>query len=888
MSATRLVDVLRKSDLLQYYPELIRNGYASYESLGKLNSKEHMVLGIHSIADRQKFDHLSREARSHQSQQQQQQQRQRAHSPPQITTTSPRKRPAPARITKPTIDRTARRMTLSNQPISRPAVVPKTPMRDRRMSYLPRREPAQIPNDNTTWTSGLSSRSPVRPGPRTFRTASPMRPKPGQTSSTVQKFMDDLKAIDKEKSTQNATSEHTTVGRLLDTYGVPIAPQKRRMSVDPSSGPPHSKNKTTTLEQYLQLKETKNTPSSNQPAQNTGIDLHQKIRVCVRKRPLSRKELNTGEKDIAPVTGPHTVLVKAPRTKIDMTRFTEQYSFTFDDAFDCTSTNEQIYNRTARPLVDYMLQGGKATCFAYGQTGSGKTYTMLDPQHGLYVLAAKDIFNRLGQKKYSHLTASIGFYEIYQNKLYDLLNQRKGLVPRNDGNNNVVIAGLTEVPVKDVNKLMYAFEFGSQARMTGKTGANNNSSRSHAVLQVLIKSVNNPSVIYGKLSFIDLAGSERGADRGEETSTTTRREGAEINKSLLALKECIRALDQDQKHAPFRGSKLTQVLRDSFIGDSRTCMIATISPNMSNSEHTLNTLRYADRVKEIKGESDPRLLAEPPRTETVMESNEMEMNGLNISTTSVDIDMDEIEEDTSHTVSVNNWDQEISENILDVEYPSTANNNAFGTPRNNRNWEPTTPQRQQNYMRRLSSPPEEAFASASEEPQTPQKNETMWEDAVEDVAGYHTPDLRENEDILTPLHQEPNNSPPMTSLSNAQSSMLLAREERDDIIDSEYEKDEREVSAEEAKDFLRLHRAQIKELDERIKIEKKMVAKFSLMLSSQSDFREEGETDNKKITKLYGNYLNKLDDILEQKGSCIESLRERIKSELGGEMEDDI
>lgn len=74
-----------------------------------------------------------------------------------------------------------------------------------------------------------------------------------------------------------------------------------------------------------------------------------------------------------------------------------------------------------------------------------------------------------------------------------------------------------------------------------------------------------------------------------------RMEGAEINKSLLALKECIRALDQDKRHTPFRGSKLTQVLRDSFVGDSRTCMIATISPNNPNSEHTLNTLRYADR-----------------------------------------------------------------------------------------------------------------------------------------------------------------------------------------------------------------------------------------------------------------------------------------------------
>lgn len=103
----------------------------------------------------------------------------------------------------------------------------------------------------------------------------------------------------------------------------------------------------------------------------------------------------------------------------------------------------------------------------------------------------------------------------------------------------------------------------------------------------------------GKLSFIDLAGSERGADRGE-TDLKTRMEGAEINKSLLALKECIRALDQDKRHTPFRQSKLTQVLKDSFVGNSRTCMIATVSPNQSNSEHTLNTLRYADRVKELK------------------------------------------------------------------------------------------------------------------------------------------------------------------------------------------------------------------------------------------------------------------------------------------------
>lgn len=108
---------------------------------------------------------------------------------------------------------------------------------------------------------------------------------------------------------------------------------------------------------------------------------------------------------------------------------------------------------------------------------------------------------------------------------------------------------------------------------------------------------------YGKISFIDLAGSERGADT-MASNKQTKMDGAEINKSLLALKECIRALDLEKKHLPFRGSKLTQVLKDSFTGNSKTTMIANVSPANSNCEHTLNTLRYADRVKELKKSSE--------------------------------------------------------------------------------------------------------------------------------------------------------------------------------------------------------------------------------------------------------------------------------------------
>ena len=123
------------------------------------------------------------------------------------------------------------------------------------------------------------------------------------------------------------------------------------------------------------------------------------------------------------------------------------------------------------------------------------------------------------------------------------------------------------------------------------------SSRSHGILQINIKTKDKE--IYSKISFIDLAGSERAVDT-IDTNKRTKIDGAEINKSLLALKECIRALDLEKRHKPFRGSKLTLVLRDSFIGNCLTLMIANISPCLSCSEHTLNTLRYADRVKELR------------------------------------------------------------------------------------------------------------------------------------------------------------------------------------------------------------------------------------------------------------------------------------------------
>ncbi|KAI8879235.1 kinesin-domain-containing protein [Backusella circina FSU 941] len=314
-----------------------------------------------------------------------------------------------------------------------------------------------------------------------------------------------------------------------------------------------------------------------------------KIQVFIRKRPLNTREIKRKEQDIVTVNN-KTVHINAPRLKFDLSSYSDDHLFHFDGVLDDSYSNEQIYKQTAYPLVEYMFNGGKSTIFAYGQTGSGKTYTMLNPKHGLYTMAAKDIFARLNQNR--HLTVYISYYEIYQSQLYDLLNHRNKLTPRDDGKGNIIIASLKEFHVSSYEEMMQVLCFGNQERTTGKTDANETSSRSHAILNLSL--YENKKVV-GKLNFIDLAGSERASDRGNDSKKTRMMEGAEINKSLLALKECIRALTQDNKFPPFRTSKLTLVLRDSFIGNSRTCMIATISPNLSNSEHTLNTLRYANR-----------------------------------------------------------------------------------------------------------------------------------------------------------------------------------------------------------------------------------------------------------------------------------------------------
>ncbi|XP_047728989.1 kinesin-like protein KIF2C isoform X2 [Prionailurus viverrinus] len=351
-----------------------------------------------------------------------------------------------------------------------------------------------------------------------------------------------------------------------------------------------------------------------------------RICVCVRKRPLNKQELAKKEVDVISVPSKGLLLVHEPKLKVDLTKYLENQAFCFDFAFDETASNEVVYRFTARPLVQTIFEGGKATCFAYGQTGSGKTHTMggdlsgkaQNASKGIYAMASRDVFLLKNQPRFRNLGLEVyvTFFEIYNGKLFDLLNKKAKLRVLEDGKQQVQVVGLQEHLVSCADDVIKMIDIGSACRTSGQTFANSNSSRSHACFQILLRAKGR---VHGKFSLVDLAGNERGADTSS-ADRQTRMEGAEINKSLLALKECIRALGQNKAHTPFRESKLTQVLRDSFIGEnSRTCMIAMISPGISSCEYTLNTLRYADRVKELSPHSGSS--GEQP---TQMETEEME------------------------------------------------------------------------------------------------------------------------------------------------------------------------------------------------------------------------------------------------------------------------
>ena len=289
--------------------------------------------------------------------------------------------------------------------------------------------------------------------------------------------------------------------------------------------------------------------------------------------------------------------------------------YVFDIALEGTTTNEQCYARTVGELSGSVLNGLNSTVFAYGATGSGKTHTMVgshqDP--GLMVLALKDVFNKLKNAPSGYnWKVSCQYIEVYNECIYDLLHPNtthrssQSLELRENPEEGVTVSGVTKVEVDSANHILDLLRQGNARRRTEATDANATSSRSHAVLTIQVARTEankyRAKVLHGKLSLVDLAGSERASETNNRGSKL--KDGANINRSLLALANCINALGKQHKkgmaYVPYRNSKLTRMLKDGLSGNSRTAMIATVSCSSDQYHHTTNTLKYADRAKEIK------------------------------------------------------------------------------------------------------------------------------------------------------------------------------------------------------------------------------------------------------------------------------------------------
>ncbi|XP_060108384.1 kinesin-like protein KIF19 isoform X1 [Heteronotia binoei] len=338
----------------------------------------------------------------------------------------------------------------------------------------------------------------------------------------------------------------------------------------------------------------------------------QQLTVALRIRPVSMAELEEGATLIAHKVDDQMVVLMDPMEDPDdvlRANRSREKSYMFDVAFDFAATQEMVYRATTRGLIEGVISGYNATVFAYGPTGCGKTYTMLgtDNEPGIYVRTLNDLFRAIEETSNDmEYEVSMSYLEIYNEMIRDLLNPSLGYLDlREDSKGIIQVAGITEVSTINAKEIMQLLMKGNKQRTQESTAANRASSRSHAVLQVTVRQKSRiknimQEVRVGRLFMIDLAGSERASqtqNRGQRM-----KEGAHINRSLLALGNCINALSDRAgvKYVNYRDSKLTRLLKDSLGGNSRTVMIAHISPASSAFEESRSTLTYAERAKSIR------------------------------------------------------------------------------------------------------------------------------------------------------------------------------------------------------------------------------------------------------------------------------------------------
>ncbi|KAF9934087.1 kinesin-like protein Klp5 [Mortierella alpina] len=289
--------------------------------------------------------------------------------------------------------------------------------------------------------------------------------------------------------------------------------------------------------------------------------------------------------------------------------------YAFDRVFHEDAQQEEVFENTTRHLIDGVLQGYNGTLFAYGATGCGKTHTIsgTTQKPGIIFLTMQELYERIKQMEDEKtIEVSLSYLEVYNETIRDLLatpgadaTKPPSLHLREDSAKKISIAGLSEHHPKGMDEVMELILVGNENRTMSPTEANATSSRSHAVLQINIcqrlKTADvSEDFTIATLSLIDLAGSERASVTKNRGSRLI--EGANINKSLLALGNCINALcdNKPKCHIPYRDSKLTRLLKFSLGGNCKTVMIACVSPSSQHYEETHNTLKYANRAKNIK------------------------------------------------------------------------------------------------------------------------------------------------------------------------------------------------------------------------------------------------------------------------------------------------
>jgi len=280
-----------------------------------------------------------------------------------------------------------------------------------------------------------------------------------------------------------------------------------------------------------------------------------------------------------------------------------------DRVFDTGTTQKEIYDIAAKPIIESVLEGFNGTIFAYGQTSSGKTHTMQGPDiedvelQGIIPRMVRTVFNRIETASENiEFIVKVSMIEIYMEKIKDLLDPSKdNLKVHEEKGKGVYVQDVTENYVGDEMEVYELMKLGNNNRAVTATNMNEQSSRSHSIfiLTVTQNNLEDLSCKTGSLYLVDLAGSEKVGKTGAKGQTLD--EAKMINKSLTTLGKVITALtDKKSSHVPYRESKLTRILSESLGGNSRTCLIITCSPALYNEAETLSTLRFGQRARNIK------------------------------------------------------------------------------------------------------------------------------------------------------------------------------------------------------------------------------------------------------------------------------------------------